>query len=78
MKKTMNKAYKKTRKYLASPKFKSATKKVGNYFDQVNKNMDNTFGIPKKDPDYTLSNKIQVPRGHKLVRVKGGYRLVRK
>ncbi len=57
------KIYSKTKKGLTSPKAKkfysnlgSAATKTGRYFEQVDRNLDNTFSISKKYPDKTLSN----------------------
>jgi len=70
----LKKIYSKTKKSLTSPKAKKfysnvgkAAVKTGRYFQQVDRNLDKTFSIPKKYPDRTLSN-YNLPPGYKLVK----------
>ena len=70
----IKKIYSKTKVALTSPKAKKfysgvgkAAVKTGIYFQQVDKNLDKTFSIPKKYPDGVISN-YNVPPGYKLVK----------
>lgn len=86
------KYYTKTKATLTSPKAKrnwKSTKagaiKVAKYIQRVDSNIDDTFSIPKKYPDNTLSNrnknvnlvkrakrkpaKVRIPKGYKLVKL---------
>jgi len=77
----MTNFFKTTRKTLTSEETKKRLKAlkgyavgVGNYSERVSNNIDQTFSIPRRYPDGTISNlnrsNVYVPSGFKLVKKK--------